>query len=170
MQSDAALAIIILMSDEDISPVEDAEVVSESASQPPVPAFDINAYNATLEIVRRRMGIVEKAKTELKKLKEMYNDTFVNEVVYQETDKVVKEAMKKRKDVQARLAKQPQAVELNGKIKDLKAQIRENEESLSQELMEYYKTSGVTEIEDADGNVQEFTIIVKLKPKRKAEK
>ncbi|MEK7165399.1 MAG: hypothetical protein AAB874_01150, partial [Patescibacteria group bacterium] len=75
----------------------------------------------------------------------------------------------KRKDVAVQLSKQSAAVELNGKLKDLKEQIKDNEESLSVELMEYYKTSGVTEIEDAEGNVQEFAIVIKLKGKKKAE-
>lgn len=151
-------------------PIEDAEVVSSPPSTTPnPPAFDINAYNATLEIVRRRLGILEKTKAEAKKLKEMYNDIFINNEAYNAADKVVKDAMKKRKDASAQLSKQPAAIELNGKIKDLKEQIKDNEESLSQELMEYYKTSGVTEIEDADGNVQEFAIIIKLKTKHKAE-
>lgn len=153
--------------------IQEAEVVKDENNLTPTtatpPQFDINAYNATLEIVRRRITILEKAKAELKKLKEMYDDTFVNDESYQKADAEVKEVAKKKKDVQARLAKQPAAVETNAKIKDLKAQIKENEESLSQELMDYYKTSGVTEIEDADGNVQEFTIVIKLKGKKKAE-
>lgn len=145
--------------------VEDAEIVKDTAG---TPAFDINAYNATLEIVRRRITLIEGAKTELKKLKEMHQDFFVNDATYQEADKVVKEAMKKRKDIQAQLGRQPAAHETMAKIKDLKEQIKSNQESLSQELMEYYRTAGVTEIEDADGNVQEFQIVVKLKPKKKA--
>lgn len=153
--------------------IEDAEIVTENktpvASTLNQPAFDIQAFNATLEIVRRRLTILEKAKDQLKKLKEMYNDIFDNDPGFSEADKVVKEAMKKRKDVQAQLSKQPNAADLNAKLKDLKSQIKDNEDVLSQELMEYYKTAGVTEIETEDGSVQEFAIIVKLKSKKKAE-
>lgn len=152
-------------------PVQEAQIVTdESTPPPPTSGFDINAYNATLEIVRRRLGILDKTKVQLKKLKEMYNDVFVNDSTYNAADKIVKDAMKKRKDVQAQLAKQPAVVETSGKIKDLKEQIKDNEEQLSLELMEYYKTSGVTEIEDEEGNVQEFTIVIRLKGKKKAEK
>ena len=159
------------MSDTTQSPVQDAEIVTEppNPSSPP-PAFDINAYNATLEIVRHRLTLLEKARAEMKTLNEMYNDIFTNDDGYNEADKVVKEALKKKKDVKAQLAKQAAAVETYGKIKDLKAQIKDNEEALSQELMEYYKTSGVTEIETEDGDVQEFKIVVKLKAKKRAEK
>jgi hypothetical protein len=133
------------------------------------PTFDIASYNATLEIVRRRLVILEKAKKEIMTLKEMYNDIFVNDAGYNAADKIVKEVTKKRKDVTAQLARQPQAVELNGKIKDLKEHIKENEDALSTELMEYYKTAGVTEIEDENGNVQEFTITIRIKPKKRME-
>lgn len=162
------------MDEEQKDPLEDAEIVEEnqaSKTQPPnqPPAFDIQAFNATLQIVRRRLTILEKAKVELGKLKEMYNDIFVNDPTYNEADKVVKDAMKKRKDVQARLSKQPNVAELNGKLKDLKSQIKDNEDVLSTELMEYYKTAGVMEIETENGDVQEFAIVVKLKSKKKAE-
>lgn len=160
------------MPDTNATSVEDAEIVNSSKpTQNPQAAqgFDINAYNATLEIVRRRLSILEKAKAEMKKLKEMQTDIFVNDEAYNAADKVVKDAMKKRKDVQAQLSKQPAAVELNGKIKDLKVQIKENQDSLSQELIEYYKTAGVTEIETEDGSIQEFEIVIKLKSKKRAE-
>lgn len=160
------------------TPVQDAEIINEqSTNQPTVPtntpppaqSFDINAYNATLEVVRRRIGILEKSKDEIKKLKEMYNDIFINDNNFNEADKVVKDTMKKRKDVQSQLAKKPAAVDLNGKIKGLKEQIKDNETSLSDELMEYYKVSGVTEIEDENGTVHEFAINIKLKPKYSSE-
>lgn len=147
--------------------VEDAEIVNDKQDAPESPAFDIDAYNATLEMVRRRITLINGAKAELKKLKEMYTDVFVNDPGYQEADAVVKEAMKKRKDSQAKLSRQPAVQDAAGKMKDIKEQIKSNEESLSHELMEYYRTAGVTEIEDADGNVQEFDIVIKLKPKKK---
>lgn len=154
------------------STIEDAEIVPDKnpVPNPAPPAFDINAYNATLEVVRRRLTILEKAREEIKKLSEMYNDTFLNDGFYVDADKVVKEALKRKKDIKSKLAKQPQAAQLNGKITDLKDQIKMNEESLSAELMEYYRTSGVTEIETEDGDVQEFTIVVKLKGKKRSEK
>lgn len=162
----------LFMSDNKKPVIEDAQIITdpENTSSGTVPAaFDITAFNATKEIVKRRLVILDKAKNEIRKLKEMFNDAFINDANYNAADKVVKDAMKKRKDIQAQLARQPQLVELNGKIKDLKEQIKDNEESLSSELMEYYKTAGVTEIEDDDGNVQEFRIIVRLKPKKRAE-
>ncbi len=130
-------------------------------------AFDIDAYNATLEIARRRIGIINKSKLELKKLKEMHNDAFNNEPTFVTADKEVKDTANKRKGIVTQLSKQPATAELIGKIRDLKEQIKSNEESLASELIEYYKTSGVTEIEDENGQVQEFVISIRLKPKSK---
>ena len=131
--------------------------------------FDIKAFNSTLEIVRRRLKLIETAKAELKKVKEMYDDFFANEPVYQKVDQEVKEAVKKRKDVKVKLAKQPAVTQMLSQVKQLKEQIKDNQDSLSVELMEYYKTAGVTEIEDEQGNVQEFEIIIKLKPKKRTQ-
>lgn len=134
------------------------------------PTFDIQAFNSTVEILRRRLKIIEKTKQDLKNLKDMYDDFFLNQDGYQAVEKVVKEAVRKRKDIKAQLAKQPQIMEVFLKIKELKEQLKDNQQSLSYELMDYYKTSGVTEIEDEEGNVQEFEIVVKLKPKRQTGK
>lgn len=162
------------MVDDTSPPIEDAEIVTDTpAATSPTPtappAFDIEAYNATLDTVRRRLVILEKAREEYKKAKEMYDDTFVNDPDFQEADKEVKEVSKKKKEIQTRLARQPHVASLNTKLKEVKDHIKENEEVLSQELIEYYRTAGVTEIEDADGNVQEFAIVIKLKPKRRSE-
>lgn len=160
--------------DDDKQIIEEAEVVEETQSTasegavPPAPtAFDINAYNATLEVVRRRLVIIEKSKEEFKKLKEMHDDAFTNDATYNAADKIVKEATNKRKEIMTQLSKQPGVAETIGKMRDLKDQIKSNEESLADELMEYYRTAGVTEIEDENGNVQEFVISIRLKPKVK---
>ncbi|KKS84457.1 MAG: hypothetical protein UV59_C0019G0032 [Candidatus Gottesmanbacteria bacterium GW2011_GWA1_43_11] len=128
-------------------------------------AFDITAYNATLETVRRRMTIIEKSKEEFKQLKEMHDSALMNNTVYVEADKAVKDTTNKRKLVANQLIKQPGMAETIGKMKTIKEQIKENEESLANELMEYYRTAGVTEIEDENGQVQEFVISIRLKPK-----
>ncbi len=163
----------------DTPTVIDGEVVPENPVMNAVPpatsdgatvspaAFDINAYNATLEIVRRRLAIIEKAAEELKKYKEMHDDAFANDPTFAAADKIVKDATNKRKEIMAMLAKQPALAEVMGKVKDLKETIKSNQESLTQELMEYYRTAGVMEIEDADGNVQEFVFTIRLKPKVK---
>lgn len=156
----------------DDTPVVEGEVVKDTPTPTPTSqpgSFDINAYNATLEIVRRRLSIIEKSKEELKKLKDMYNDAFLNNELFVKADKIVKEATQKRKEIAAQLAKQPAVAEVAGKLKDIKEQVKSEEVALTDDLMEYYKTAGVMEIEDADGNVREFEITIKLKPKVKVE-
>ena len=129
-------------------------------------AFDADAYNATQSVVRRRLSIVEKSQEELKKLKEMLTSMLSNDEKYLEADAQVQEVQIKKKDEKARITGTTEAQNLLSKIKDLQIEIKENKRLLSEELMEYYKTAGVTEIEDEEGNVQEFEIVVKLKKKR----
>src|SRR3989344_247859 len=156
------------MEDTTTTPVTTQNVVGQAETPPQ--AFDITAYNATLETVRRRMTIIEKSKEEFKKLKEMHDSALMNNTVYVEADKAVKDTTNKRKLVANQLTKQPGMAETIGKMKDIKEQIKENEESLADELMEYYRTAGVTEIEDENGHVQEFVISIRLKPKVNTDK
>lgn len=131
-------------------------------------AFDATTYQAVLETVRRRLTILEEADNQLQKQKEMLDDVFVNDAAYQKADEAVKEVSKKRTDERARITKTPQAQMVLEKIKEIKTDIDENKDILSQELMQYYKVAGVTEIEDSQGNIQEFKITVKLTKKHKA--
>jgi hypothetical protein len=160
----------------DTTPVLDGEVVAPNTAAAatvdandvnPPGSFDPNAYNATIEVVRRRLTILEKAKEELKKHKEMYDDALGNNPTYAAIEKEVKDVTQKKKDATAQLSKQPALIETMSQIKNLREDIKSNEVSLADELMEYYKTAGVMEIEDSEGNVQEFVISIKLKPKIK---
>ena len=144
-------------------PIETAEIVETEK-----PAFDITAYNATLEVVRRRLSLLQKADEELKLQKEMFENLLINDPQYQEAEAAVKEVTKKKTDQKARIAKTPAAQGILSKIKSLSDDIKDNKQMLSSELMQYYQTAGVTEIEDSEGNVQEFEITIKLKGKRKA--
>lgn len=128
--------------------------------------FDADAYTAVVDVARRRIAGIDKAKAELKTQKEMLESLFLNDAQYQEADKKVKDVSKERSIHKNRITKQPQAQVILDKIKDLKAEIAENNDMLAVDLMQYYQTAGVTEIEDENGNVQEFEIVVKLKKKR----
>src|SRR3989344_4853226 len=77
-------------------------------------------------------------------------------------DKISKEAVKVKQGTKAQILRQPQAGELDKKVKELKADLKENRSSLSDYLQEYARLSGVNEIEGDDGEVREIVYDARL--------
>lgn len=113
-------------------------------------------------MIKNHIASIDKLSEEAKKLKEMLDDIFANDPVYQEHLEKAKEATKLKTATKQQILKQPQAADLNLKIKTLKSEIKENQGALSDYLQEYQRMSGVNEIEGEDGEVREIVYTAKL--------
>lgn len=136
-----------------MQPTDDATIVEETAAE----------LLANLEsTIKEHIVTINKSKSELKKLKEMLSDMFVNDPTYQEHDKLAKEAAKVRSKTKSELLKQPAAADLNSKIKELSSELKDAQNALSDYLREYQRLSGSNEIEDEEGQVLEIVYVAKL--------
>lgn len=113
-------------------------------------------------LIKGHVSTIDKLTSEARKLKEMLDDIFSNDPTFQEHDKAAKEAAKIKQGTKQQILKQPQAAELDKKVKDLKSELKENQASLSDYLQEYARMSGVNEIEGDDGEVREIIYTAKL--------
>ncbi len=113
-------------------------------------------------LIKNHVSSIDKLQEEAKKLGEMLNDIFDNDPTFKEHSDKAKEANKIKAGTKAEILKRPQAAELNTKIKSLKSQIKEQQESLSDYLQEYQRMSGVNEIEGEDGSVREIVYSARL--------
>lgn len=113
-------------------------------------------------LIKGHISTIDKLTEESGKFKDMLDDIFTNDPIYQEHDKAAKEAAKVKQNTKRRILKQPQAADLDKKIKELKSELKENQASLSDYLQEYARMSGVNEIEGEDGEVREIVYTAKL--------
>ncbi len=113
-------------------------------------------------IIKSHMSSVDKLQEEHKKFKEMLDDIFGNEPVYQEHLEASKEANKIKNNTKKEILKRPEVAELDTKVKSIKSQIKETQAALSDYLQEYARLSGVNEIEGEDGEVREIVYVAKL--------
>lgn len=113
-------------------------------------------------LIKGHISTIDQLSAEAKKLKDMLDDIFNNDPTFQEHDKLSKEAAKVKQGTKQQILKQPQAADLDKKVKDLKADIKENQASLSDYLQEYARMAGVNEIEGDDGEVREIVYTAKL--------
>ena len=113
-------------------------------------------------LIKGHIATIDTLSTEAKKHKEMLDDIFNNDPTFQEHDKLAKEAAKVKQGTKQQILKQPQAAELDKKIKELKSELKENMGSLSDYLQEYARMAGVNEIEGDDGEVREIVYNARL--------
>lgn len=142
-------------------PVVDAEIIQTPATD--TPATNGAEILMNLEsMIKTHITNIDRYKTELKKRKEMLNDTFLNDPTYQEHDKDVKDAAKIRNATKSQLMKQPAAADLSAKVKEMSAELKETQDALSDYLREYMRMSGANEIEGEDGDIRDIVYIAKL--------
>lgn len=154
--------------DEDQKPtdeVQEGEVVKEEnitqvALEPGAPNSEILLNMESL--IKGHIATIDKLTEESRKIKSMLDDIFANDPTYQEHDKLAKEAAKVRQGTKQQILKQPQAADLDKKLKELKGELKENQGSLSDYLQEYARMAGVNEIEGDDGEVREIVYNAKL--------
>lgn len=113
-------------------------------------------------MIKSLIGALDTEKEELSKFQETLNDIFDNDESYKKHSELAKEAAKIKSATKQQILKQPQAADLNVKIKTLKSEIKENQASLSDYLREFQRMSGISEIEGEDGELREIVYTVKL--------
>ena len=113
-------------------------------------------------LIKGHISTIDNLTEEARKHKQMLDDIFTNDPTFQEHDKLAKEAAKVKQGTKQQILKQPQAAELDKKVKELKGELKENQGSLSDYLQEYARLSGVNEIEGDDGEVREIVYNARL--------
>lgn len=113
-------------------------------------------------LIKNYISRLAKSREESKKLNEMLEDILSNDPIYREHNEKANEANKLKLTTKQQLLKQPQAADLNEKIKAIKAEVKEAATSLSAYLQEYQKVSGANEIEDNEGELREIVSTSRL--------
>ena len=120
----------------------------------------------SIDKIKKRIKIIQDLQEEVRKIKVNYEDSFNN-------NSVVQDMQKKEEELKMTLASYKEKVEtvkeepvlkaMIEDMKDLKEQIKENKEVLSQELVDYYRETGSMEIVDTNGETYHIKFDAKLK-------
>jgi len=82
--------------------------------------------------------------------------------LYQEVAEKELEVKEEKKASKTRLMTNSAYSSMEEDIKEKRRDIKENKEALSVELVELYRSEGVTEITDPDGNIKRLKFSVRL--------
>jgi predicted RNase H-like nuclease (RuvC/YqgF family) len=103
------------------------------------------------DLIKNYVSQIENLRKEIKKQKDLFEDSFESDVVYREHEEKAKEAAKIKSETKQQILKQPTLAALGEKIDDLKTQLKELQVTLSDYLVQYQKMTGFNEIEVGDG-------------------
>lgn len=144
--------------------MEDNQTTEETAIQGVLPTTESQSQIlVNMEsLIKGHIATIEKLEQEANKHKGMLDDILANDPTYQEHEKIAKEASKVKQGTRQQILKQPQAADLDKKVKELKGELKENKASLSDYLQEYARMSGVNEIEGDDGEMREIIYSARL--------
>jgi len=114
------------------------------------------------ELIKNHIEAIDKLKDDLKKHREMFEDSFNSNPTYREHVEKVKEANKAKGSVRTEIAKQPSVATLKQKVDDIRFDINEQSKTLSDLLQDYKEQTGATEIEARDGKIYAIVSVSKL--------
>ena len=112
--------------------------------------------------INKRIKILEDLQVELNKLKALYEESLENDTQFQETQEAETKVRNELKEKKVKILANSTYENFREQMKELKQDIKENKEALSQELVEYYKESGNQEIVDEEGREKIIKFTAKL--------
>ncbi len=123
-----------------------------------------------LEMIKTRMAQIEDLEQEVRKAKELLKSELENDEAFQEASQKAKEANQEKKRLRDAVYASNNSQNLIEDIKANSEEINTLREILSPELMEYHTQKKTDEIEDKNGEVRKFKIIVRLEPRKGYDK
>ena len=143
---------------DDQNSVAEAEIVDEIEETPQATVSTEDQSTVLLsleEMIKSHLASIEKHRTELRQLKEQFDDTFNNNPVYKENTDQAKNATKKKSETRQNIMKQPAVAQLSDKMKGARLDLKEKQAALSDYLLEYQRLTNAATFEN-DGEVLEI--------------
>jgi hypothetical protein len=114
------------------------------------------------EMIKKNISRLDQLKNEVKKQREMYDDSFLNNPTFIENTEKAKTASKDLLVTKKNIASQPSVIQISLKLRSMRDETKEIEQSLSDYLQEYQRLSGANEIEGEDGKIRDIVNTAKL--------
>jgi len=128
----------------------------------------VTSLFAIENLIKTHISHIDTVKIELQKQSEMFTDILNNDAGYKKAAEEGKEVNKKKAEAKQNVLKSPSNASLNQKIKDMRLELKELKNALSDYLQQYQKIADTDQIESEDGEVRQIVYnahLVKLSGK-----
>ena len=119
------------------------------------------------KVIERNANKLSEMKDELKKRRQMLKNYFENDTQLAEVEEQAIEFKNQVKERKTGLQLEPQVVDLQVKIRELREREKETQETLSNHLVNHYRMTNSTSFDTSDGDQWEYKVQAKIKAKPK---
>jgi hypothetical protein len=115
-----------------------------------------------IDVINKRLKIISDLNEELNRIKSLHDESLDNNPEFQEVQEQEQKVKSETKEKKEKVLANPTIKAMGDQMKDLRVELKENKEALAQELVEYYRESGLMEITDPEGNTKKIKFSAKL--------
>ena len=119
------------------------------------------------KVIERNANKQAEFKDELKNLRQMLKNYFENDTQLAAAEEQAVDYKNQVKERKAGLQLEPQVVDLQVKIKELRERQKETQETLSNHLVNHHRMTNSTSFDTSDGDQWEYQVQAKIKAKPK---
>lgn len=144
------------------------EVLDEKMDEPQI---KINGQNqvelvvSLTNLINSNLSEISNIEAEIAKTKEMIDSVLSNDKTYMAHAEAAKEALRVKTNTKKEIFKRPEVRHVVEKLNELKANLADTKEELSNYIQEYASASGQNYFEAEDGTIQEIVYVAKLRKK-----
>lgn len=117
-------------------------------------------------LINANLGEIEHLREDAMKHKEMLDSVLENDATFKEHAEKAKEAARIKTNTKKEIFKRTDVKHVVDKLNEVKENLKETQEELSNYIQEYSQLSGQNYFEAADGTVQEIVYVAKLRKKQ----
>lgn len=142
--------------------IEEPAVVTNTAS-PKLSQAELVV--SLTNLINSNLVEINNLEEELAKHKEMVDSVLDNDATFKEHAQNAKESARIKSNTKKEIFKRPDVKHVVEKLSELKENIRDTKDELSNYIQEYANASGQNYFEAADGTIQEIFYVAKLRKK-----
>ena len=118
------------------------------------------------QVIESKASKLMQLKQNIKHKQQMIKNVFENDVELAEAEQQKAEVQQSWKERKAKISDTAEVTELRQEVKEMRANQKDLEESLSNHLINYHQLTNSTSFDTADGDQWEFNIKAKVKTKK----
>ncbi len=136
----------------------EGELVEEDAdSNTSAKSASAATVSLSLEsLIKGHLGTLSKLKNQIAEQSDMFNNVLENDPTYKQHFEDAKKATKVKTATKSEIMKRPEVMQVVNKIKAAREEYKQQQQTLSELLAEYQRTTGLDSIETEDGKVRKI--------------
>lgn len=145
------------------SVMDDSPSLDAAATQEPQSTAEL--IISLTNLINANLNEIDSLEKEMSRQKEMVDSVLENDATFKQHSEAAKEASRIKTNTKKEIFKRPDVKHVVDKLTELKENLTDTKEELSNYIQEYATASGQNYFEAEDGTIQEIVYVAKLRKK-----